>query len=189
MGVLIQHVAVCLPLSSRLRAGGSVRLVLRWKLSLLLLKTWESQGRSHHNSYSSVRKASMTLSITTNCQELVGGNSFASQHLGPRFWCGALLLLFHLISSGSWTSRIRASPNLGAIQWTSRPFPQVWSRTVLMEIASSTEARRAVRIWLVPLVLQFQKQQQYQFCVGGERVCVSTTYTPFLCSPQRRRAR
>lgn len=94
-------------------------------------------------------------------------------------WCGALLLLFHLISSGSWTSRIRASPNLGAIQWTSRPFPQVWSRTVLMEIVSSTEARRAVRIWLVPLVLQFQKQQQYRFCVGGERVCVSTTYTHF----------
>lgn len=25
-------------------------------------------------------------------------------------WCGALLLLFHLISSGSWTSRIQASP-------------------------------------------------------------------------------
>lgn len=59
-------------------------------------------------------------------------------------WCGALLLLFHLISSGSWTSRIQASPNLGAIQWTSRPFPQVWSRTVLMEIVSSTEAQRAV---------------------------------------------
>lgn len=39
---------VC-PLWCRLRAGGSGRLVLRWQLSLLLLKTWESQGTSSCN--------------------------------------------------------------------------------------------------------------------------------------------
>lgn len=36
-------------ISSRLRARGSVRLVLWWKLSLLLLKTWKSQGRSRRS--------------------------------------------------------------------------------------------------------------------------------------------
>lgn len=44
MGVLTRFLSV----SSRLRARGSVRLVLWWKLSLLLLKTWKSQGRSRH---------------------------------------------------------------------------------------------------------------------------------------------
>lgn len=44
MGVLTRFLFV----SSRLRARGSVRLVLWWKLSLLLLKTWKSQGRSRH---------------------------------------------------------------------------------------------------------------------------------------------
>lgn len=43
--VLTRFVSV----SSRLRAGGSVRLVLWRKLSLLLLKTWKSQGRSRHS--------------------------------------------------------------------------------------------------------------------------------------------
>lgn len=43
--VLTRFVSV----SSRLRARGSVRLVLWWKLSLLLLKTWKSQGRSRHS--------------------------------------------------------------------------------------------------------------------------------------------
>ena len=88
-------------------------------------------------------------------------------------WCGALLLLFHLISSDSWTSRVRASLNLGAIQWTRRRFPQVLSRTVLIENVSSTAARRAVEYDSLHLVCSSRHQNGTGSVLVEKGLCVS----------------
>lgn len=87
-------------------------------------------------------------------------------------WCGALLLLFHLISSGSWTSRIQASPKPRC-----HPVIQLAISTSLEPNCSDGDCvidrgSASCRIWLVPLVLQFQKQQPV-LCWWRTGLCVN----------------
>lgn len=87
-------------------------------------------------------------------------------------WCGALLLLFHLISSGSWTSRSRASPKPRC-----HPVIQLAISTSLEPNCSDGDCvidrgSASCRIWLVPLVLQFQKQQPV-LCWWRTGLCVN----------------